>query len=313
MIANGGLHQAVMLNEAIHGLAIKPEGIYIDATYGRGGHSQAMMSQLNAQGQLIAIDQDLTAVEHAHTLFSTRSNVHLFHGSFAELGNFAQMAQVNGCVNGILFDLGVSSPHLDDASRGFSFMREGPLDMRMDRSSGWTAAEWLATVSEKELAKVLYEYGEERYGRRIAAAIVAERERMPLHTTTQLAAVIAAASPSHDRHKHPATRSFQAIRIFINQELEALETALEQALDVLAVGGRLVVISFHSLEDRMVKQFMHKHSKEDSLPRKLPIMAEKMTKKRLIKIGSAIHPSDNEINENPRARSAILRIAEKIS
>jgi 16S rRNA (cytosine1402-N4)-methyltransferase len=305
-------HQSVMLAEAINALSIKPEGIYVDATYGRGGHSAEILKYLNSNGRLIAIDKDPLAIKHAQEYFQDDARMQLFHGSFARLEDFVTQAGVKGKVNGILFDLGMSSPQLNQADRGFSFMREGPLDMRMDTSSGLTAAEWLSQVSERELEKVLREYGEERYAKRIAAAIVEERKQKNIDTTKQLAAIVAAASPFHDPHKHPATRSFQAIRIFINQELEELESTLKQALDVLAIGGRLVVISFHSLEDRMVKQFIAKHAKGEEIPRKLPILGSNKGK-RLLKLSSAIQPSDIEVKQNLRARSAVLRIAEKIS
>lgn len=303
-------HQSVMLQEAVAGLVVQPNGIYIDATYGRGGHSQAILRLLGDNGQLISIDKDPEAVADANARFVDDPRIKVFHSSFANLADVAKSQQVYGSVNGILFDLGVSSPHLDEARRGFSFSREGPLDMRMDTTSGMTAAEWLAQVSESELTAVLRNYGEERYARRIAAAVIAARQQQAIDTTKRLATIISAAVPSRERHKHPATRSFQAIRIYINQELEELKASLEQVLDVLAVGGRLVAISFHSLEDRIVKQFINRHTGQHDLPRHLPIQHSQICQ-RLQKIGRYA-PSEQEVNTNPRARSAVCRVAEKL-
>jgi 16S rRNA (cytosine1402-N4)-methyltransferase len=307
---NNASHESVMLQEAVAGLAVQPNGIYIDATYGRGGHSQAILKLLGDNGQLISIDKDPEAVADANKRFANESRIKVFHRSFAQVAEVAKSAQVAGSVNGVLFDLGVSSPHFDEARRGFSFSREGPLDMRMDTTRGMTAAEWLAQVSESELITVLRNYGEERYARRIAAAVIAARQQQAIDTTTRLAAIISAAVPSRERHKHPATRSFQAIRIYINQELEELKTSLEQVLDVLAVGGRLVAISFHSLEDRIVKQFIQRHTGQYDLPRHLPIQHDQICQ-RLQKVGR-YSPSETEVNNNPRARSAVCRVAEKL-
>ncbi|MCP3678794.1 MAG: 16S rRNA (cytosine(1402)-N(4))-methyltransferase RsmH [Gammaproteobacteria bacterium] len=303
-------HQPVLFNEVLDALEVQPGGIYIDATYGRGGHSDAILERLGEQGKLIAIDRDPEAIAHGQQCYSDDARVTLCHNPFSRLSELAKDADIFGSVNGILFDLGISSPHLDTPERGFSFMREGPLDMRMDSSCGMTAAQWLAEVPEDKLADVLYQYGEERNSRRIAKAIVIQRQQQPITTTKQLADVIASAASGRDRHKHPATRSFQAIRIFINEELKELETALAQALDVLAVGGRLAVMSFHSLEDRMVKQFILKQEQGEPLPRGLPAPLDFCP--RVSRINGAIRPSEQEVSNNPRARSATLRVAEKL-
>ena len=302
-------HQPVLSDEVLHALAIKPDGIYIDGTYGRGGHSDAILGCLGVAGRLIAIDRDLEAIAHAKQRYRDDSRVTVSHRPFSQLTQLTQQIGVFGHVNGILFDLGLSSPHVDDPKRGFSFMREGPLDMRMDNSCGMTAAEWLATVKASELANILYQYGEERHARRIAKAIVRERERTPITTTKRLADIIVALSPSRNRRKHPATRAFQAIRIFINQELEELASALTQSLATLAVGGRLAVISFHSLEDRLVKQFFIKQAEGEPRPRGLPAPLDFCP--RVNRINGAVRPGNKEISDNPRARSAILRVVEK--
>lgn len=304
-------HQPVLLSEVIEGLAIQPQGIYIDATFGRGGHSKAMIERLGAQGRLLVIDKDPSAIAVAAQQFGGDPRVIIEQGSFAVLREAVQQLGWLGKVNGILLDLGVSSPQLEDPQRGFSFMRDGPLDMRMDPSVGIDAATWLNSAKESAIAEVLREYGEERHARRIAARIVSERVSQPFLTTGHLAATIAAAHPSWEQGKHPATRCFQAIRIFINHELEELQTCLAQCLDVLAVGGRLAVISFHSLEDRIVKRFIRGHRRGDDLPIELPLV-EKQLPRKLCNIGRAIKPSALEIKSNPRARSAVLRIAEKL-
>jgi len=306
------MHQPVLLNEAIDALAICADGIYIDGTFGRGGHSQAILKKLNAQGRLLVIDKDPTAIRHAQTLFENDARVTICYGSFAQIAEFAMQHQVHGKVNGILLDLGVSSPQLDTDERGFSFLRSGPLDMRMDNSQGMTAAEWISKVPEKELADVLFQFGEERYSRRIAKAIVEARVAQAITTTKVLAEIIAKAHPRWEQHKHPATRSFQAIRIYLNNELKDLTQGLQQSVEVLQQKGRLAVISFHSLEDRMVKQFMQLKAKGQELPPGLPITEKEINKQRsLALIGKAIKPTEQEITGNPRARSAVLRIAEK--
>ncbi len=304
-------HQPVMLEPVLHGLDIEANGNYIDGTFGRGGHSKAILAQLNAAGRLYAIDRDLAAIASAQQQYADESRFAIAHGSFEKLAEFSQGWDIMGNVQGILLDLGVSSPQLDDPGRGFSFMHDGPLDMRMDNSQGLSAQEWLAKAEAAEIADVLWQYGEERFSRRIAKHIVAERDKVAITSTTQLALLIKEACPKVDKHKHPATRSFQAIRIFINQELEALKHVLLQCLDVLAQGGRLVVISFHSLEDRLVKRFFREQSVGKQLPRGLPVMGENEGR-RLRLHGRAIKPSDTEVQRNPRARSAVLRIAEKL-
>lgn len=305
------VHQPVLLAEVIENLALRPDGTYIDATFGRGGYSQAILQQLGPEGRLIAIDKDPEAVQFAQQLLGHDKRFSIVHASFAELQVIASQYGVLGKVNGITLDLGVSSPQLEDAERGFSFLKDGPLDMRMDTSQGKTAAEWLAQEQEGKIAAVLRELGEERYARRIARAIVHEREQEPIRTTGRLAAIVRAANPAWEKHKHPATRVFQAIRIFINQELAELQTVLENLLAVLALGGRLAVVSFHSLEDRMVKRFIRRYSRDEELPVYLPVMSSQL-KPSLRSLGQAIKAKESELAVNPRSRSAVLRIAEKI-
>lgn len=303
-------HAPVLLNEVIEQMAIKPEGIYVDGTFGRGGHSREILKHLSAAGRLIAFDKDPKAYAAGQQLAQKDPRFSIYHGSFIQIERVISELGYREKVAGILLDLGMSSPQLDDPVRGFSFMRAGPLDMRMDTTRGQTAAEWLNSADAEDIAQVLKEYGEERFGKRIAQAIVTQRQQQPLQTTQELVAVIEKAIPFKERHKHPATRSFQGIRIYINRELEDLKTVLPQCLEVLAVGGRLLVISFHSLEDRMVKQFIHLHS-TSQLPPDLPVKEAELHY-RFRKKGSAIRASDSEINQNPRARSAVLRVAEKL-
>jgi 16S rRNA (cytosine1402-N4)-methyltransferase len=305
-----GSHQPVLLREAIDSLLIQPQGIYVDATFGRGGHTQLILSHLNKAGRLIVLDKDPTAIFHARQYLAQDNRVSIYHSSFAQLAAVLNQEKVFGKVNGILFDLGVSSPQLDEAQRGFSFMREGKLDMRMNPMRGVDAATWLSEVSEAELVRVLFEYGEEKFARRIARAIIQTRVEAPILTTVQLRDLVAKAMPVRPKDKHPATRTFQAIRIVINQELEELQQGLDQALEILVPGGRLSVISFHSLEDRIVKRFIQHHERGDTLPPELPVKHHTLQQK-LKRIGRAIHPSEEEVAANPRARSAILRIAEK--
>lgn len=305
-------HITVLLNEAVAGLAIVPNGIYIDGTFGRGGHSRLILNQLGEQGKLIAIDRDPRAIAEAKTISDPRFQI--IHSAFSALPEICQDLGLVGKINGVLLDLGVSSPQLDEAERGFSFMRDGPLDMRMDTTKGLSAMEWLAKVSVEDLAWVLKEFGEERFAKRIAQAVVSYNKSASekISRTLQLAKIIEEAVPFKDKHKHPATRSFQAIRIFINSELDELEKALHSALTVLAPQGRLSIISFHSLEDRMVKQFMRKNSKGEAVPKGLPVLESELNKNIPLKtIGKAIMPSEEEIRLNPRSRSAVLRIAEK--
>lgn len=304
-------HQSVLLAEVIENLAIKPEGVYIDATFGRGGHAQMILAKLGPKGRLLAMDKDPEAIAYARQHFSHDERFTIQHGTFANLANVVAKQNLIGKISGILFDLGVSSPQLDDPDRGFSFKRAGKLDMRMDCSRGMDAATWIAKVDEKELADVLWKYGEERFSRRIARSIVAIRQQTPITTTAQLAEIIAKAIPTWQKGKHPATRSFQAIRIAVNQELEDLERGLAQAMEVLSVGGRLLVISFHSLEDRLVKHFMQHQERGEELPAGLPIKQAEI-EVRFKRLGRVIKPSDKEIAVNPRARSAILRIGEKL-
>ena len=311
-MTSADLHQAVLLSEAVDALAVREDGIYIDGTFGRGGHSEAILARLGPHGRLIGFDKDVAAVDAARRRFSSDGRFTIQHGSFAQIAEVVREMGLEKRVDGLLLDLGVSSPQLDDAGRGFSFMQDGPLDMRMDQSSGVSAAEWLASVEEDELAGVIREYGEERFARRIAHAIVRDREVRPLTRTGELASLIEAAVPKRDPHKHPATRTFQAIRIFINEELDDLRRCLNDAIDVLARGARLVVISFHSLEDRLVKRFMRDQARGERLPKGVPVQHEKLGG-RLRLAGKAVRSSDREVAANPRARSAIMRVAEVLA
>ncbi|RUO66068.1 16S rRNA (cytosine1402-N4)-methyltransferase [Pseudidiomarina planktonica] len=305
-------HVSVLLQEAVEALALKPHGTYLDATFGRGGHARAILAELNTQGRLYALDRDPTAIEAALPL-ATDSRFTIVHTPFSQLAQVISDHSLSEQLDGILFDLGVSSPQLDDAERGFSFMRDGPLDMRMDTSSGMTAAEFVNTAPEADIAFVLKEYGEERFARKIARAIVHDRDEKPFLRTRQLAEMIARVVPFKDKHKHPATRAFQGIRIHINGELDEIEQALEAALAGLKTGGRLVVISFHSLEDRLVKRFMRKHSQAKSVPAGMPIKDEELNKSKQLKLLSrAVKPTDGEVSANPRSRSSVLRIAERV-
>ncbi|MCV6588438.1 MAG: 16S rRNA (cytosine(1402)-N(4))-methyltransferase RsmH [Marinobacterium sp.] len=304
-------HITVLLEEAVQALVQNPNGFYIDGTFGRGGHSALVLEQLSDAGRLMAIDKDPQAIAHAGERFADEPRFSIEHGSFAQLQEFVEARGLQGKVDGVLLDLGVSSPQLDDPERGFSFTHDGPLDMRMDTSSGESAAQWLAHADEKEIADVLYTYGEERHGRRMARAIVMEREENPFTTTKHLADVVSEANKSWEKGKHPATRAFQGIRIHINRELEDVEAVLDQALEMLAVGGRLVVISFHSLEDRIVKRFIRKHVKgDDHLPPGIPVTQD-MLRQRLKAEGKAVKAGQVELADNPRARSAVMRIATK--
>lgn len=304
-------HQPVLLKEALDALNIQPQGKYVDGTFGRGGHAKEIAQRLGPEGRLLVMDKDPQAIAVAKQLFADDERIIIAKGSFAMLKH--KVAELNwiGAVDGILLDLGVSSPQLDDSDRGFSFRREGILDMRMDPESGRSATEWIAQVKEQELATVLREYGEERYAKRIARAIVKAREMQPITTTRQLAEIIAQANPKWETGKDPATRSFQAIRIFINNELEDLQACLAQVTDLLKTGGRLVIISFHSLEDRIVKRFIRDQAKGDRYPAGLPVTLAQLNPS-LKAIGKAVRPSDEEVAVNPRARSSVLRAAEKI-
>lgn len=304
-------HVSVLLEEAIEGLAIKPDGRYVDGTFGRGGHSRAILDRLSSEGRLLAMDKDPAAIEKAQKDFSSDERFELKQGSFAMLEQRVKELGWMGQVDGILLDLGVSSPQLDTAERGFSFLHDGPLDMRMDPHHGISAADWLASAREQEITQVLKEYGEERFAKRIARAIVKKRDESPIRTTKQLAAIVAAANPKHEKGKDPATRSFQAIRIFINQELEDIKTCLSQVIDVLKPGGRLVVISFHSLEDRIIKRFIREQVKGDDFPPDLPVTHVQLNPK-MKAVGKAVHAGDEEVKRNPRARSAVMRVAERL-
>ncbi len=310
-------HITVLLQEAVEGLAVNPDGIYIDGTFGRGGHSRLILSKLSSLGRLIAIDRDPRAIIEAQTIIDSRFTIE--HSAFSHMADICEKHGLVGKIDGILLDLGVSSPQLDEAERGFSFMKDGPLDMRMDTSRGLSAADWLAQVSEQDLAWVLKTFGEERFAKRIASAIVNYNKSAVLNggellsRTSQLAQLIADSVPFKDKHKHPATRSFQAIRIFINSELEELEKVLQSAVHLLAPQGRLSIISFHSLEDRMVKHFMRKQSKGEDIPKGLPLREDQIKRNQTLKlVGKAILPSEQEIATNPRSRSAVLRVAEKL-
>ena len=305
-------HCSVLLNESITGLAIQPDGIYVDGTFGRGGHSRAILQQLGPAGRLVMIDKDLEAIAYAEEHFSNDSRVTIVHGTFAQLSDISIRCGVYGQINGILLDLGVSSPQLDTPERGFSFMHEGPLDMRMDSTQALDAARFVNEASAAEMTMVFRQYGEERFAGRIAHAIIAAREETPILTTAALAEIVKAANPKWEKHKHPATRVFQAIRIHINQELTDLTKGLQQCVAALTVGGRLVVIAFHSLEDRIVKQFMRDEAHGTQPPLGVPIKAADI-KMRFKRVGKAIKPSDDEIKNNIRSRSAVLRIGEKIA
>ena len=304
-------HTTVLLDEAVNGLNIREDGIYIDGTFGRGGHSRLILSQLGEKGRLIAIDRDPQAIAAAAEITDPRFSI--IHGPFSALAECVAERDLVGKIDGILLDLGVSSPQLDDAERGFSFMRDGPLDMRMDPSRGHSAAEWLLHAEEADIAFVLKTYGEERFSKRIARAIVERNREQPMTRTRELAEVISIAMPVKDKFKHPATRSFQAIRIWINSELEEIDIALKGAVEVLAPQGRLSVISFHSLEDRLVKRFMRDQSRGPQVPAGIPMTEHQLRALggRELKLLGKMSPGDAEVSENPRARSSVLRIAEK--
>ena len=306
-------HDNAHISVLLEGLAIKPEGIYIDCTFGRGGHSGLILEKLGSNGRLIAIDRDLTAIAVAEKYANDERFIIEHHG-FADLQMIAEKHQLVEKVDGILLDLGVSSPQLDEAERGFSFMKDGPLDMRMDTTRGQTAAQWLAVADVEDITWVLRTFGEEKHAWRIANAIVDEREVTPLTRTGQLAQLIKKTAPQREIKKHPATRSFQAIRMYINSELEQIEKVLAASLAVLATDGRLVVISFHSLEDRLVKQFMKKNSQGKKVPRGMPISEEELNKgKNLSLVGRKLKPSKDEVEENVRSRSSVLRVAQRLA
>jgi 16S rRNA (cytosine1402-N4)-methyltransferase len=312
-INSGFTHITVLLEEAVEALAVRADGCYLDGTFGRGGHSRLILQNLAPEGLLLGFDKDPQAIATGQTLAAEDGRFVIVQRSFAELGDEVQARGLAGKVSGILLDLGVSSPQLDDPERGFSFMNDGPLDMRMDPSRGVSAAEFVNTASAEEIARVFKEYGEERFARRMAGAVVARRETQPFERTGDLAEVLKVANPAWEKGKNPATRAFQGLRIHVNNELGDLEAGLEAALDALEVGGRLVVISFHSLEDRIVKLFMRKLVKgeADNLPRNLPIRHQAF-EPRIKLIGKAQFASDDETRANPRSRSAVMRVAEKL-
>ncbi len=303
-------HQPVLLDEALESLSINPSGIYIDATFGRGGHSRAILQQLNDKGRLLVFDQDPEAIAYAEQTFADEPRLTIEHCNFNQVADVVEQHNLTGKIDGVLMDLGVSSPQLDDAGRGFSFLRSGPLDMRMDSGQGITAAQWLAKVKLADLIIVLKKYGEEKFARRIATAIVETREQREITETGDLAEIVSNAIPVKEKHKHPATRSFQAIRIYVNQELAALEHGLKDSASVLAIGGRLSVISFHSLEDRIVKRFMRDISSRPKLPAGLPIMEADIEVPYKL-AGKPVVAGKAELAINPRARSARLRVLER--
>ena len=302
-------HITVMLEEAVEGLALKPSGIYVDCTFGRGGHSRKILEKLGVNGRLIALDRDIAAVDSAASIQDARFQ--MVHQHFAGLENALSTLGVQA-VDGVLLDLGISSPQIDEGERGFSFRFDGPLDMRMDQTVGQTAAEFIAEATEQKLAEVIKTYGEERFAKQIARAIVAERAGgNAIVTTKQLAKIVADAIPKIEPGQDPATRTFQALRIYLNQELEELSLVLPQCLKVLAPEGRLAVISFHSLEDRIVKQFIRAEQDRDDLPANFPVRAKDLPQPRMKAVGKAIKPSAEEVKRNPRSRSAVLRVAER--
>lgn len=304
-------HEPVLLAEAVRYLVVDANGCYVDATFGRGGHCREILRHLSEQGRVYAMDRDPAAVAMGWRLQQLDQRLTVEQRSFAEIGEWAREKNMLGQVDGILLDIGVSTPQLKDPERGFSFQLDGPLDMRMDPTSGISAAQWIATATESAIASVLKEYGEERFARRIARAIVVAREEAPIDRTGQLAEIVSNAVPMRERHKHPATRTFQAIRLLVNQELEALQSCLHASQEVLAPGGRLVVISFHSLEDRIVKQYMRGSGTADEWPAKFPFANPSKTEVHWKVLGRT-KPTDAEIQRNPQARSAVCRAAEKV-
>lgn len=306
----GAAHTTVLLQEAVDALVWDENACYVDGTFGRGGHSAEILERLSTRGQLFAIDKDPEACAWARQRFANDERFCIIHGSFADLPDLLATQQLPE-VAGVLLDLGVSSPQLDDAERGFSFQHDGPLDMRMDPQRGQSAAQWLASAGESEIARVLKEYGEEKFARRMARAIIKAREQAPITRTGQLAEIIKAANPAWEKSKHPATRAFQAIRIFINEELADLQRLLDQVLELLVIGGRLVVISFHSLEDRLVKRFI-RNQENPVVPRGLPLRDSEI-RRRLRSVGRAVRAGAEEVAVNSRARSAVMRVAEKVA
>lgn len=303
-------HQTVLREEAVDALVTRASGHYVDCTYGRGGHAGEIARRLGEGGRLLVIDRDETAVAHALRTFAGDPRVSVQHGAFSKICSFVGKHGM-GALDGVLMDLGVSSPQLDDATRGFSFSKPGPLDMRMDTSTGRTAGQWLAQASEAEIAEVLANYGEERFSRRIARKIVDVRALTSIVTTDKLVEIVEAAIPRRDRHKHPATRTFQALRIQVNDELAELETCLGAVIELLAIGGRIVVVSFQSLEDRVVKRFLKRMEKGDELPSRLPVRDHRLNRR--LRLLGRVRSTVEEVARNPRARSSIMRMAEKLA
>ncbi|MAR01081.1 MAG: 16S rRNA (cytosine(1402)-N(4))-methyltransferase [Oceanospirillaceae bacterium] len=308
---NAFAHTTVLLHETVDGCLTDPDGVYVDGTFGRGGHSRLLLSRLSEKGRLIGIDKDPLAIASGQALAAEDPRFSIVQASFADM-KAALAAEGIHQVDGILLDLGVSSPQLDDAERGFSFLKDGPLDMRMNPDAGISAAEWIATTPEQEMVRVFKEYGEERFARRMAGAVVRERAQREITRTADLAELLKAANPAWEKHKHPATRAFQAIRIAVNNELGDLEVVLSDSVDLLKAGGHLAVISFHSLEDRMVKRFIRAQEKGRDLPPGIPVTDDQLGRT-MKKIGKAIMPGDDEVKRNPRSRSAVLRIAERLA
>ena len=308
-MSGGAAHVTVLLQEAVEALRVKPDGVYVDGTFGRGGHSRLILEKLGAAGRLIALDKDPAAVAEGRTIADPRFRI--VHRGFARLAEVLDELGIAN-VDGVLLDLGVSSPQLDEEARGFSFRFNGPLDMRMDNSAGQTAAQWLATADEELLREVIRDYGEERFAKQIARALVAARQDAPIVSTQQLSQLVAQAVRSREPGQNPATRTFQAIRIYLNQELDEIAGVLPQCVERLSEEGRLVVISFHSLEDRMVKRFMRDMAQGDVLPRHLPVRAAELPRGKLRLIGRAVRASSEEVAANPRARSAVMRVAERM-
>lgn len=312
MTNNHSEHLPVLLSETVDALAVKADGYYVDGTFGRGGHARQILDKLSHNGLLLGLDKDPAAIATGTELAEHDSRFSIEQCSFADMADVISGRLWQDKVDGILLDIGVSSPQIDEAERGFSFQKDGPLDMRMNPDTGISAAEWLATAKVEDITFVIKTLGEERFGKRIANAIVETREHTPIVSTTQLAKLVDKAMPFREKNKHPATRTFQAIRIYINNELEDLKTGLEQSLDVLAVGGRLAVITFHSLEDRIVKRYFRDEARGDDLPSNFPIRADELNP-RVKLIGKAIKAGDQELGVNPRARSAVLRVVEKLA
>ena len=307
------MHVTVLLEEAVDSLGVKPSGVYIDGTFGFGGHSRLILEKLDENGRLIAFDKDMSAVTTGQTI--KNKNFHITHSRFSRIKQELEKLGVSQA-DGILLDLGVSSLQLEDTSRGFSFRLDGPLDMRMDTSQGQTATEWIASVSEKHLGEVIKDYGEERFAKQIAREVVAARSKQPITTTLQLAEIVAKVVHPNKKNHNPATRTFQAIRIYLNQELEELSLTLPECMGLLKEGGRLVVISFHSLEDRVVKRFIREAACPDKLPSRLPVRDEevrRLIRPKLCLVGKAIRPKERELVVNPRARSAVMRVAERVN